>query len=73
MPTKHEERCPHCAASMYELTGTCHCGRRPWKAHKIDDDAVCTRCGWDGAEWHHWKHNTWEGRASDKVEPPCSG
>lgn len=39
--------------------------------HDYDDDAVCRRCGHDGAEWWHWKNNTWEGRASDAKEPSC--
>lgn len=39
--------------------------------HEWDDDGCCIHCGFDGAEWWHWKHNTYEGRASDKKEPPC--
>ena len=33
------------------------------KPHQFDDDAVCTVCGFDGAEWQHWKTQTYEGRA----------
>jgi len=40
--------------------------------HIYDDDACCTRCGFDGAEWSHWKRNTWEGRASDARMPLCN-
>ena len=39
--------------------------------HKFDDDGCCEYCGFDGAEWHHWKHHTYEGRASDKKMPLC--
>jgi hypothetical protein len=42
-------------------------------AHRLDEDGVCTRCGFDGAEWHFWKHHTYEGRASDAKSPPCNG
>jgi hypothetical protein len=42
--------------------------------HEFDDDAVCIHCGFDGAEWHHWKHNTWEGKAKpDARQPRCTG
>lgn len=41
--------------------------------HEWDDDAVCIHCGFDGAEWAHWKKNTYEGRASDAKMPPCKG
>lgn len=40
-------------------------------AHDFDDDGVCTKCGFDGAEWHYWKTQTYEGRASDLKSPPC--
>lgn len=40
--------------------------------HEFDEDACCIHCGFDGAEWHHWKHNTWEGRAQpDARQPKC--
>lgn len=39
--------------------------------HNWDNDGVCTRCGLDGAEWHWWKHNTYEGKASDMKMPRC--
>lgn len=38
--------------------------------HEWDDDAVCIHCGFDGAEWHHWKHNTYEGKAQPEAKPP---
>lgn len=40
--------------------------------HDFDDDCVCIHCGFDGAEWHHWKHRTYEGRASDAQQPECT-
>lgn len=39
--------------------------------HAFDDDSICTRCGFDGAEWIHWKRNTYEGRSSDLKAPSC--
>jgi len=39
--------------------------------HVFDEDGVCERCGFDGAEWVWWKRDTYEGRASDAVMPPC--
>lgn len=41
--------------------------------HRFDDDGVCTRCGFDGAEWHHWKTQTYEGRSSIVSLPLCGG
>lgn len=40
-------------------------------AHKFDEDAICEYCGFDGAEWWHWKHNTYEGKSSDAKQPEC--
>lgn len=40
--------------------------------HDFNDDAVCTRCGFDGAEWAHLRRHTYEGRASDEKQPLCS-
>lgn len=40
------------------------------KGHEFDDDAVCIHCGFDGAEWHHWKHHTYEGKAQPEAKPP---
>lgn len=40
--------------------------------HDFDDDACCIHCGFDGAEWHHWRHNTYEGLATRDTQPPCS-
>jgi hypothetical protein len=39
--------------------------------HEYDDDGVCVHCGFDGAEWHWWKHSTYEGRASTIERPDC--
>lgn len=39
--------------------------------HDWDDDGVCKHCMFDGAEWHHWKHHTYEGKASNMKMPPC--
>lgn len=41
--------------------------------HVWDDDACCIKCGFDGAEWAHWKRNTHEGKASDAKQPLCTG
>lgn len=38
--------------------------------HDFDDDAVCTKCGFDGAEWWHWKHMTYEGKAQPEAKQP---
>jgi hypothetical protein len=40
------------------------------RQHEWDDDAVCVRCGFDGAEWWHWRHNTYEGKAADGARQP---
>lgn len=41
--------------------------------HDFDDDAVCKKCGFDGAEWHHWRTQTYEGKANpDAKQPLCS-
>jgi len=40
--------------------------------HEWNEDAVCRHCGFDGAEFWHWKHNTYEGRASDMTQPECT-
>lgn len=46
--------------------------RAEWRAHEYDDDGCCVHCGFDGAEWWHWKHNTYEGLARpDEKEPLC--
>lgn len=44
----------------------------PRDKHECDDDAICIHCGFDGAEWWHWKHMTYEGKASEQAEPPCT-
>jgi hypothetical protein len=43
---------------------------QPDDRHDFDEDGCCTKCGFDGAEWHHWKHSTWEGRAQPDAKPP---
>lgn len=41
--------------------------------HDFDHDAVCTKCGFDGAEWSHWKNWTYEGKANpDAKQPLCT-
>lgn len=40
------------------------------RRHEWDDDACCIHCGFDGAEWGHWKRNTYEGRADTEAKPP---
>jgi hypothetical protein len=40
--------------------------------HTFDDDGVCTKCDFDGAEWHWWRYSTYEGRASSAAVPRCS-
>jgi hypothetical protein len=38
--------------------------------HDLDEDAVCTRCRFDAAEWWHIeKHKPKEDR---EPEPPCT-
>lgn len=42
------------------------------KRHIYDEDGTCLICGFDGAEFHWWKHHTYEGKASQNVkEPDC--
>ncbi len=43
----------------------------PVRLHVFDQEAVCVKCGFDGAEWHSWKTLTEEGRASVERQPPC--
>lgn len=38
--------------------------------HEWDDDGCCIYCGFDGAEWHWWKHSTYEGRAQPEARQP---
>lgn len=38
--------------------------------HDWDDDGCCIHCGFDGAEWHWWKHSTYEGRAHPEARQP---
>ena len=38
--------------------------------HEWDDDGCCIHCGFDGAEWHWWKHDTYEGRAQPEMKMP---
>ena len=46
-------------------------GDKPIRLHKYDEDAVCKVCGFDGAEWHYWRFNTYEGQALKTPAPPC--
>ena len=40
--------------------------------HDFDAEGVCALCGFDGAEWWHWRHQTYEGRAQPEAkQPPC--
>lgn len=39
--------------------------------HQFDGEAICLRCGFDGAEWSYWKNFTHEGQASDARQPTC--
>lgn len=41
-----------------------------YRHHEFDDDACCIHCGFDGAEWHHWKHYTYEGQAQPAIKMP---
>jgi len=40
-------------------------------AHEYDNDASCIYCGFDGAEYHHWRYNTYEGLAMKIPAPLC--
>lgn len=42
------------------------------RRHEYDDDGCCIHCGFDGAEWWHWKRNTYEGQGSDLEQPECT-
>jgi hypothetical protein len=42
----------------------------PRSEHYWDEDGCCETCGFDGAEWHHWKHSTYEGRAMENARMP---
>lgn len=39
-------------------------------SHSFDEDGVCTRCGFDGAEFVWWK-GTAEGRAFPEARMPA--
>ena len=45
---------------------------QPFVPHTYDEDAVCIHCGFDGAEWHHWRFNTHEGHAMQTPAPSCN-
>lgn len=38
--------------------------------HQFDEDGICYHCNFDGAEWHWWKHSTYEGRANTEAKMP---
>jgi len=41
--------------------------------HDFDEDGCCIHCGFDGAEWHWWKHSTYEGQSRpDARMPRCN-
>lgn len=40
--------------------------------HEFTEDGICSHCGYEGADFHHWKHHTPEGLASDATCPPCA-
>lgn len=40
--------------------------------HEWDEEGICVHCGFDGAEWWHWKHMTYEGKASEEKQPLCT-
>lgn len=40
-------------------------------SHAFDEDGVCHTCGFDGAEWHHWRYSTAEGLALASPLPCC--
>ncbi len=40
------------------------------RGHMFDDDACCVDCGFDGAEWSHWRNYTYEGKASPGIKQP---
>lgn len=40
------------------------------RGHLFDLDCVCVDCGFDAAEWHHWKRHTYEGRANTTARQP---
>ena len=39
-------------------------------AHDFDDEGACAFCGFDGAEWNHWRYQTYEGRAQPEARMP---
>lgn len=41
----------------------------PVKKHDLDDDSVCTRCGFDAAEWWHLERQ--KPKTDREQEPPC--
>lgn len=59
----------------YAHCGTCFAAElerdKARLAHDWDEEAICTKCGFDGAEWDYWRHHTYEGRASDAPLPSC--
>lgn len=37
--------------------------------HEYDDDCVCVKCGFDGAEWAHWRRSVgYNGMAQPKCQ-----
>jgi uncharacterized metal-binding protein len=46
-------------------------GLQTIKKHITNFDGCCRICGLDRSEFYWWKNNTYEGKASDVVEPVC--
>lgn len=78
-----DERMQRCAAcgEVFDLDDAApedddDCGEAPQRQiaaghHDFDEDAVCRKCGFDGAEWWHWKHMTYEGKAQPEARQPA--
>lgn len=43
---------------------------RQVRHHEWDHEGCCIYCDFDGAEWHWWKHSTYEGRAQPEARQP---
>jgi hypothetical protein len=39
------------------------------QSHDLDDDSVCRRCGFDGAEW--WHLERMKPKDEREPQPPC--
>ena len=68
--------CTRCDEEYQVMAGEVECpmcreDTRGKAGHEWDDDACCKHCGFDGAEWHWWRYNTYEGRSMKTPMPPC--